>query len=98
MKTLRVYLIATVVCTAVPAGILFYHLFVAIPVGAVYPAEVRVAQGDSLAVVARKLREQKIISAAAKKKSIRGSIALKPARHRARFWTGWSRVGESSKA
>jgi UPF0755 protein len=62
VKTLRVCLIATVICTAVLAGILFYHLFVAIPAGAVYPAEVRVAQGDSLAVVTRKLREQKIIS------------------------------------
>jgi UPF0755 protein len=62
VKALRCCLIATVICAAIAAGLLFYHLFVATPAGTVYPAEVRVAQGDSLAVVTRKLLEQKIIS------------------------------------
>jgi len=62
VRTLRILLIAAVICAAVPAGILLYHILVAIPAGGVYPTEIRVEQGDSLAVVARKLREQKLIS------------------------------------
>ncbi|HEX9786862.1 MAG TPA: endolytic transglycosylase MltG [Candidatus Binatia bacterium] len=62
MKTLRILLIATVLGAAVLAGVLFYHVFVAIPVDGVNPAQIRVEQGDSLAAVVRKLRDQKIIS------------------------------------
>jgi UPF0755 protein len=62
VKTLRIFLIAIVICAGVPAGILFYHIFVAVAVDGAYPTEIRVEQGDSLAVVVRKLRERKIIS------------------------------------
>jgi peptidoglycan lytic transglycosylase G len=49
-------------CVALCAGLLFYHVFYSTPVAPVYPVEVRVEQGDSLATVVRKLRDQKIIS------------------------------------
>ena len=62
MKTLRIFFLVTVTCAAVPAGFLIYHIFFAVPAGGVYPAEIRVERGDSLGGVARKLREQKIIS------------------------------------
>jgi UPF0755 protein len=62
VKTLRILLTATVICAGIFAGILFHHVFVAVPDGGVYPEEIRVEQGDSLAAVVRKLRERKIIS------------------------------------
>ncbi|MGH7796216.1 MAG: endolytic transglycosylase MltG [Candidatus Binatia bacterium] len=62
MKNLRMLLLATLLCAAVSAGILLYHVVFAMPVDGVYPAQIRVEQGDSLAAVVRKLRDQKLIS------------------------------------
>jgi UPF0755 protein len=47
---------------ALAAGLLFYNINYSIPEIGANPAEVRVEPGDSLAVVTRKLREQKIIT------------------------------------
>ena len=44
------------------AALMFYNIYYSLPVIGPQPAEVRVEQGDSLATVARKLREQKIIT------------------------------------
>jgi UPF0755 protein len=52
-------LMALAVCSA---GLLLYNIHYSVPGEAHHPAEIRVEQGDSLAAVIRKLREQKIIS------------------------------------
>lgn len=44
------------------AGLLLYNIHYSLSASGSYPVEVRVEAGDSLATVARKLREQKIIS------------------------------------
>ena len=62
VKILRAIVVAVLLCVALPAGLLFYHIFYSTPAAGTYPAEVRVEQGDSLASVVRKLRDQKIIS------------------------------------
>jgi len=62
VKKLRLLLFATLVCTTVPAGILVYHVHFSVPIDGVHPAQIRVDQGDSLAAVVRKLRDQKLIS------------------------------------
>lgn len=62
MKILRSILIFFLLCIALPTALLFYHVFYSTPAAGFYPAEIRVEQGDSLASVVRKLREQKIIS------------------------------------
>jgi len=62
VKSLRILLIATFIGAAVAASTLLYHIFAAVPGDGAYPTEIRVEQGDSLAVVARKLRYKKVIS------------------------------------
>lgn len=62
MKTVLTILCAVVVCAAISAGGFLYFIFYAMPADSSLPAQVRVEQGDSLAVVARKLRDQKIVS------------------------------------
>lgn len=62
MKTLLASFFTIVILVVFSAGLLFYNIIYSIPGDAQYPAEVRVEQGDSLATVIRKLREQRIIS------------------------------------
>ena len=62
MKTLLASFFTIVILVVLSAGLLFYNIIYSIPGDAQYPAEVRVEQGDSLATVIRKLREQRIIS------------------------------------
>ncbi len=47
---------------ALSAGLFLYYIFYAPPGEGPLPAEIRVEQGDSLATVARKLSDQKIVS------------------------------------
>lgn len=62
MKIPRSILVVVLLCVVLPAGLLIYHIFNSTPPAGSYPAEIRVEQGDSLASVVRKLRDQKIIS------------------------------------
>jgi len=62
VKTLLASFFTIVILIVLSAGSLFYNINYSIPGDAQYPAEVRVEQGDSLATVIRKLREQRIIS------------------------------------
>lgn len=62
MKALRTTLFATVICLVLLAGTFLYNVFYSSPGAAALPAEVRIEQGDSFAIVARKLRAQNIIS------------------------------------
>jgi len=62
VKLLRTSLRAGVLGIALSAGLFYYYIFHALPPERPLPAEVRVEQGDSLATVARKLSEQKIVS------------------------------------
>jgi peptidoglycan lytic transglycosylase G len=50
------------VCAVLAVGAFLQYIFYSIPAAGASAAEVRVEQGDSLATVVRKLREQKIIS------------------------------------
>ena len=47
---------------ALSAGLFLYYIFYALPGEGPLPAEIRVEQGESLATVARKLGDQKIVS------------------------------------
>ena len=62
MKIVRTSLLAGALGIALSAGLFYYGIFYALPPERPLPAEVRVEQGDSLATVARKLSEQKIVS------------------------------------
>lgn len=62
MKTLRIVFLATIIVGAVPAGVLLYFIFYWTPAADLYPVEIRVEQGDSLAAVVRKLGERKLIA------------------------------------
>jgi peptidoglycan lytic transglycosylase G len=62
VKAVRNILISGMVCAVLAVGAFFQYIFYAVPAAGVASAEVRVEQGDSLATVVRKLREQKIIS------------------------------------
>ena len=62
MKTLRTILFAGVLCIVFSAGAFLYHIFYALPTDTPLPAQIRVEQGDSLATVTHKLRDQKVIS------------------------------------
>ena len=62
MKSLRIFLFALLVGSALASGILYYYVFHWIPADGYYPVEVRVEQGDSLAAVVRKLRDQRLIA------------------------------------
>ena len=62
MKVLRIFLFALFVGGALASGILYYYVFYWTPANGSYPVEVRVEQGDSLATVVRKLRDQRLIA------------------------------------
>jgi UPF0755 protein len=62
VKALRVIFLAVVIAVALPAAGLFYFINYSTPSHDRYPAEIRVEQGDSLAAVARKLRDQQLIA------------------------------------
>ena len=62
MKALRILLLAAVISGALSAGVVFYFNFHWTPSASLYPAEVRVEQGDSLAAVVRKLRDRQLIA------------------------------------
>ena len=62
MKVLRIFLFALFVGGALASGILYYYVFYWTPADGSYPVEVRVEQGDSLATVVRKLRDQRLIA------------------------------------
>ena len=62
MKALRVIFLAVIICAVVPAGLLIYFIDYWTPTHSRYPVEIRVEQGDSLATVVRKLRDQELIA------------------------------------
>lgn len=62
MKALRATLFATVICLGLLAGTFLHNIFYSTPAAEALPAEVRIEQGDSFVIVARKLRAQNIIS------------------------------------
>ena len=62
MKALRLILLAVIVGAALPAGVLIYFINYWTPSHNRYPVEIRVEQGDSLATVVRKLRDQQLIA------------------------------------
>jgi len=62
VKILRIFLLAAVIGGALSAGVLFYFIFHWTPAASVYPTEIRVEQGDSLAAVVRKLRDRQLIA------------------------------------
>jgi len=62
VKVLRIFLFALFVGGALASGILYYYVFYWTPANGSYPVEVRVEQGDSLATVVRKLRDQRLIA------------------------------------
>jgi UPF0755 protein len=62
VKTIRTAFLGLIVVAILSAGMLLYNIFLSVSTGAAQGAEIRVEQGDSLAAVVRKLRDQKIIS------------------------------------
>ena len=62
MKALRVIFFAVIIGAALSSGALIYfnHYWTPTPSG--YPVEIRVEQGDSLATVVRRLRDQRLIA------------------------------------
>ena len=62
MKALRLIFAVFLVATALAAGGFFYFIHYWTPSHDRYPVEIRVEQGDSLATVVRKLREQQLIA------------------------------------
>jgi UPF0755 protein len=62
VKTLRTTLLTALLCIGLSAGVFLYYIFYALPADASLPAEIRVEQGDSLAAVAHKLRDRRIVS------------------------------------
>ncbi len=62
MKALRLIFLAVIIGAALPAGVFIYFINYWTPSHSRYPVEIRVEQGDSLATVVRKLREQQLIA------------------------------------
>ena len=62
MKTILTVFLGLVIFAVLSIGMLLHNIFVSVPTNSIQGAEVRVEQGDSLAAVVRKLRDQKIIS------------------------------------
>jgi UPF0755 protein len=62
VKTLRIVLLATLLGAGTTAGVSLYHIHRWTPAPELYPAEIRVDHGDSLATVARKLRDRRLIA------------------------------------
>ena len=62
VKTLLAGFLSVVFIVVLSAGAVVHNIFFSAPGDIGQPAEIRVEQGDSLAAVARKLRDQKIIA------------------------------------
>jgi UPF0755 protein len=62
VKALRVIFLAIIIGAAMTAGALIYFIDYWTPNQSRYPVEIRVEQGDSLATVVRKLRDQQLIA------------------------------------
>ena len=62
MRTVLASIAIAAIVSLLGAALIFHNIYYSIPVIGPQPAEVRVEQGDSLATVARKLRDQKIIT------------------------------------
>ena len=62
MRTVLASIAIAAIVALFGVALMFYNIHYSIPVIGPQPAEVRVEQGDSLATVARKLRDQKIIT------------------------------------
>jgi UPF0755 protein len=62
VKALRIIFLAVVVGIALPAAVLVYFIHYWTPAHSRYPIEIRVEQGDSLATVTRKLRDEQLIA------------------------------------
>jgi peptidoglycan lytic transglycosylase G len=62
VKALRIFVFATCLGVLLLGGVLAYSIFYWTPGDRPFPAEIRVEQGDSLATVARKLRDQQLIA------------------------------------
>jgi UPF0755 protein len=61
VKTLLGVFISVVFLGVISIGMVVHHIFFSAPADIGHPAEIRVEQGESLAAVVRKLRDQKII-------------------------------------
>ena len=61
MKALRTILLVGVMGIALSAGLFLYYILYELPGEGPLPAETRVEQGESLATVARKPADQKIV-------------------------------------
>jgi UPF0755 protein len=62
VKALRIIALAVLVAIILPGGAFYYFIHYWSPAHDRYPVEIRVEQGDSLATVVRKLREQHLIA------------------------------------
>ena len=62
MKSIRIIFCAVIIGAVLPAGVLIYFIHYSTPTQGHYPVEIRVEQGDSLATVVRKLRDQQLIA------------------------------------
>lgn len=62
VKTLFLVFLCSAAFVVLWAGMLLHNIFLSVPADSLQRAEVRVEQGESLATVVRKLRDQKIIS------------------------------------
>jgi UPF0755 protein len=62
VKTLFLVFLSSAAFVVLSAGMLLHNIFLSVPADPLQRAEVRVEQGESLATVVRKLRDQKIIS------------------------------------
>jgi UPF0755 protein len=62
VRTVLASIAIAAIVSLLGAALIFYNIYYSLPVIGPQPAEVRVEQGDSLATVARKLRDQKIIT------------------------------------
>src|SRR6266508_3602660 len=62
VKTLLLVFLSSAAFAVLSAGMLLHNIFLSVPADPLQRAEVRVEQGESLATVVRKLRDQKIIS------------------------------------
>ena len=62
VKTLLLVFLSSAAFAVLSAGMLLHNIFLSVPADPLQRAEVRVEQGESLATVVRKLRDQKIIA------------------------------------
>jgi UPF0755 protein len=62
VKTVLTVFLSLVVFLVLSVGMLLHNIFLSVPANTTQGAEIRVEQGDSLATVVRKLRDQQIIA------------------------------------